>query len=84
MADNNRSATQTEQAPQNPATEGKKPSFSLEKLRKNCFKLFNVSGSTFDGATYKLKQNKEYSVEKVKQTIEEWLKKPIKGKKEEK
>ena len=47
--------------------------FPIEKLRANCLKLFGVTSSTFDGATYGLKG--EYTVEEIKNTIEKWGKK---------
>ena len=50
--------------------------FSISKLRENCVKLFGVSTSTFDGATYKLKG--EYTIEETKKYIEEWKKKEVK------
>lgn len=52
------------------------PKFSIKKLRENCMKLFGVTTSTFDGATYGL--NDEYTVEEMKKTIETWQKTSIK------
>lgn len=49
--------------------------FSIEKLRQNCTQLFNVSGSTFAGVTYGLEGS--YSVEEMKQIIEEWRKEGV-------
>lgn len=49
---------------------------SIEKLRANCYKLFGVTSSTFDGATHGL--NDEYSVEEIKKIIERWNKKEAK------
>lgn len=46
--------------------------FSLAVLRRECRKLFDVSTSTFDGATCELDQNKEYTVEETKNVIEKW------------
>ena len=46
------------------------PKFAIEKLRENCLKLFGVTSSTFDGATYGLKG--EYTVKEIATTIEKW------------
>lgn len=52
------------------------PKFSIEKLRANCKKLFGVSVSTFDGATYGL--NGEYTVADMKSIISKWQNKEVK------
>ena len=52
------------------------PKFSIEKLRSNCLKLFGVTSSTFDGATYGL--DGEFTVEEMKNTIDKWKKSKIK------
>lgn len=49
------------------------PKFTVEKLRKNCYTLFGVTQSTFDGATYGL--GGEFTVEEMKSAIEKWQKK---------
>lgn len=49
--------------------------FTVEKLRKDCSKLFGVSTSTYDGATYGL--DGEYSVKEMKDIINKWLKKEV-------
>lgn len=49
--------------------------FSVERLRKDCSKLFGVSISTYDGATHGL--DEEYSVEEMKNIINNWLKKEV-------
>lgn len=49
--------------------------YEIEKLYQNCVELFDVSGSTFIGATYGLKG--QYSVEEMKQIIENWKKKGV-------
>jgi hypothetical protein len=46
--------------------------YPLSILRKECRKLFDVSTSTFDGATYGLDQSQKYTVEEMKSTIEKW------------
>ncbi|MBQ8331138.1 MAG: hypothetical protein IJX94_01395 [Clostridia bacterium] len=56
------------------------PVFGIEKLRANCVTLFGVTTSTFDGATHGLEG--EFTVEAMKQTIEEWKNKKISNKKE--
>lgn len=49
------------------------PVFPLPKLREHCRELFDVSASTFDGATFNLNADGNYSVEDVKKTIKNWL-----------
>ena len=49
---------------------------TLEKLRLNCRRLFGVSTSTFDGATYGLTE--KYTVEEMRAHIEAWKKKGVK------
>lgn len=64
------------------ATPTAAPKYTIEKLRQNCLKLFGVTTSTFNGATYGLRG--EYTVEEIKKAIDTWQKKPVKtGKKEE-
>jgi hypothetical protein len=53
------------------------PKFSVAKLRENCKKLFGVTTSTFDGATYNI-ENKDYTVAEMKKIIEDWKKKEVK------
>ena len=55
-----------------PAKAGAAPKFTLEKLRLNCRRLFGVSTSTFDGATYGLTE--KYTVEEMRAHIEAWKK----------
>ena len=59
----------------------KTPKFTLERLRQDCFKLFNVTTSTFDGATLDLKGDK-FTVEEIKNKIDNWKNKKINAKKE--
>ncbi len=49
------------------------PAFPLPKLREHCRELFDVSVSTFDGATFNLDAGGSYTVEDVKKTIKSWL-----------
>lgn len=56
----------------------KAKAFPLSVLRKECRKLFDVSTSTFDGATCQLDQNQEYTVEEIKNTIEKWKGRSVK------
>lgn len=51
--------------------------FKLSKLRDNARALFNVSASTFDGATCSLDANKEYTKAEIKNIIDDWLNKPV-------
>jgi len=50
--------------------------YPIEKLRYNCFALFGVTTSTFDGAT--LGYNGEYSVDEIKKAIDKWQKTTVK------
>ena len=52
--------------------------YTLEKLRANCKKLFGVSTTTFAGATAALPNKKQYTVAEIKKVIDEWLKKEAK------
>ena len=54
------------------ATNDKKELFALSILRRKSRQLFDVSISTFDGATCELDQEKEYTIEEVKKTIDKW------------
>ena len=75
MAENNATA------PEAPATKApviKKPVFSLERLRQDCYKLFGVSASTFDGATLGLKG--QYPVGDLKKHIDDWQNRPVQHK----
>ena len=51
------------------------PKFTIEQLRENCKKLFDVTASTFDGATYNLKG--KYTVSKMKAIIDRWKNKEV-------
>ena len=51
------------------------PKYSVEALRKNCLKIFGVTVSTFDGATFGLKG--DFTKEKMKAILDEWLKKEV-------
>jgi len=53
----------------------KVPAFSLERLRQDCYQLFGITVSTFDGATFGL--TGEYTVEEAKKVIENQLNKPL-------
>lgn len=64
------------------APENKPAKFPLERLRQDCLKIFNVTTSTFDGATSG--KTEEYTVDEVKEFIKGWQKTPIKLKKEAK
>ena len=59
--------------PQPTQTENK---FPLEKLSKDCFKLFGVDPCVFAGATHGLKG--EFTVSEIKSIINTWLKKEVK------
>jgi len=61
-----------------PEERGKAAKFPIDRLRRDCFKLFGVTESTYDAATYGLAG--EYAVDEMKKRIEEWQKTPIGGK----
>lgn len=44
--------------------------FSLDRLRKDCLKLFGVTVSTFDGAAFGL--TGRFTVEEMRARIEKW------------
>ena len=52
------------------------PKFSVEKLGTNCRQLFGVSTSTFTGATCGM--TGKYTVEEMREHIEDWKKKGVK------
>lgn len=52
------------------------PKFTVEDLRPHALKLFGVSQSTYAGATHSL--NGEFTVEEMKNHINQWLKKEVK------
>lgn len=52
--------------------------YKLDKLRNNCSELFNVSTSTFDGATFNINKSEEYSITEIKNMIISWNKKEVK------
>lgn len=49
--------------------------YSVDKLEDNCLQLFNVTKSTFAGATYGLKG--EYTIAELKEIIDKWLKEGV-------
>lgn len=49
--------------------------FPLEKLAKECEKLFGVSDCAFAGATFGLEG--EYSIAEMKTIIQEWMEKEV-------
>lgn len=52
-------------APEKPAVT--EPVFSLERLRRDCFKVFGVTASTFDAAVYGL--TGEFTVNELRERI---------------
>lgn len=52
----------------------KAPDFTYEALRNSCRELYDVSTSTFDGATAMLDKSKRYSTNEIKETIARWSK----------
>lgn len=53
-------------APEQPAVN--EPVFSLERLRRDCFKVFGITSSTFDAATYGL--TGEFTVNALREKIQ--------------
>lgn len=50
--------------------------FPLNVLRENCFLIFGVTISTFDGATAGIEQ-RQYTKSEVKEIIHNWLNKEV-------
>lgn len=48
----------------------KEPVFSLERLRHDCFQIFGITPSTFDGATYGLEG--EFTIKELREKIQAW------------
>jgi len=59
-----------------------KPKFPLDRLCRDCQKLFGVTTSTFDGATFGLTGT--FTVDEIKTKISGWQNKKIKFKKSKK
>lgn len=57
---------------ESPVITTEKPHFSVAALRASARKLFGVSLSTYDAATYKL--TGEYTVDAMREHINKWLK----------
>lgn len=51
------------------------PKFSIERLRRDSLRIFNVTVSTFDGATHGLKG--EFTVEEMRDHIKKWNEKRV-------
>lgn len=51
------------------------PKFTVERLRKDCFSLFGVTTSTYDGATYGV--TGEHSVAEMRAIIQKWQNKGV-------
>lgn len=60
----------------------KPPKFNIARLRKECYKLFGVTVSTFDGATHGLTGS--FSVAEMRSHIEKWQNKAISAPKTDK
>ncbi|WP_195985377.1 hypothetical protein [Clostridium sp. D33t1_170424_F3] len=58
------------------------PKFTIARLRKECYKLFGVTVSTFDGATHGLAGT--FSVAEMRSNIEKWQNKAISSTKTDK
>lgn len=72
-------STKSENIKQTEGKTGKNTSvFSLERLSKDCHKLFGVTPSTFAGATYGLPSDSKMTVADMQEHINKWLNKPIK------
>lgn len=65
-------ATVKKNAEAEPVKTANEPKYSVNKLRKNAIRLFNVSQSTFDGAMYGHTET-EYTVKEAEAIIREWL-----------
>ena len=58
------------------------PKFSVERLRRDCYMLFHTTTSTFDGAASGLSADAAYTVEEMRNIIQDWLKTPVRTAKE--
>lgn len=57
------------------ATAARPQKFTVERLRKDCFSLFGVTTSTYDGATYGVAG--EFSVADMRAIIDKWKNKGV-------
>lgn len=73
-----RKSTAVDVATENKSTVTKAAKFKLSNLRAHSTELFNVGKTAFDGATYKLNSEDEYTVEEVKKIINKWLNEEVK------
>jgi len=64
-------------APETKQETAKEPKFPIAKLRENALKLFGVTVSTFDGATYGM--SGEYSINELKSALKTWGEKEVKA-----
>ena len=53
-----------------PAPAPRSPKFTVERLRRDCFGLFGITASTYDGATHGL--TGEFSVAEMRAVIQKW------------
>ena len=57
--------------------------YTTGRLRKDCYALYGVSTSTFDGANVGIAANAEYTVEEMGTRIKKWQDTPDTPKKKE-
>lgn len=75
---NSKNAAVIDATAENEAAKTKdEPKYTLEALQKHCLELFNVSTTTFVGATAGI-EAKEYTVNEMKGIIKEWCGKAVK------
>lgn len=70
MAKTQKASSELEAEAKELETPAAPPKFAIERLRRECLSLFDVTVSTFDGATFGLKG--EYSVEEMRVHIKKW------------
>lgn len=54
--------------------------YSAARLRKDCFALYGVSTSTFDGANVGVSADEEFTVEEMAARIKKWQDTPVRPK----
>ena len=57
--------------------------YPASRLRKDCFALYGVSTSTFDGANVGVAGDAEFTVEEMRERIKKWQASPVKTTKKE-
>lgn len=59
------------------------PKYTAGRLRKDCYALYGVSTSTFDGANVGIDPDAEFTVEEMARRIKKWQGTPVNPRKKE-